>query len=226
MSAVYQPIVIRALLRAPGRSLHRDELARELAANDPASVARYRDILMRWPKLTLTRRHVVRYDKSTKAFTLLGVPAREHDANELAAICDELIDRWARANPVKVASIRYQMLEQADGRCEACGILAASRQLDVDQIVPQSKAVRGHVTLRDGRVVPVDTPENLQILCSKCNRGKRDQGQLDFRVTAERLAETLHSTARLAAKLGLFESAAFGDAIASLSQRPTSDSDG
>ena len=45
--------------------------------------------------------------------------------------------------------------------------------------------------LSGGERVPVDDVRNLQALCSRCNRGKRDTSTYDFRPTQERLAETV-----------------------------------
>ena len=53
-----------------------------------------------------------------------------------------------------------------------CGATKNERPLDVDHIKPRSRG--GKTTL-----------DNLQVLCSKCNRSKRDQDATDFRSLIE-----------------------------------------
>jgi diadenosine tetraphosphate (Ap4A) HIT family hydrolase len=65
-------------------------------------------------------------------------------------------------------SIRYQVLVESGGRCALCGATKNERPLDVDHIKPRS---RGGLTVR----------ENLQVLCSKCNRSKGNKDDTDFR---------------------------------------------
>ena len=65
-------------------------------------------------------------------------------------------------------SMRFKVLEAGGRRCALCGITSKDRALDVDHIVPHSKG-------------GPSTFENLQILCSKCNRSKGNRSQTDFR---------------------------------------------
>jgi 5-methylcytosine-specific restriction endonuclease McrA len=99
---------------------------------------------------------------------------------------------WRRVAAPKRASRFYRVIEKAGGRCQACGVLAKDRPLDVDHIVPQSRAnMRGEVKTATGEWVAVDDDRNLQALCYLCNRGKRDSSTADFRPSVERLAETI-----------------------------------
>jgi ATP adenylyltransferase len=65
-------------------------------------------------------------------------------------------------------TLRYPVLKAAGGRCQLYGIAAKERPLDVDHIIPRSRG--GNTELA-----------NLQALCSKCNRSKRNQDDTDFR---------------------------------------------
>jgi hypothetical protein len=58
------------------------------------------------------------------------------------------------------------------------------------------------VTLPDGTRAPVDDDRNLQVLCTKCNRGKRDTSTYDFRPSARRFSETISLVLRAAKDAG------------------------
>jgi len=68
-------------------------------------------------------------------------------------------------------SLRYRVLKEGKQRCALCGITARESVLDVDHIIPRSKGGKNDVA-------------NLQVLCSKCNRSKRDLDDTDFREIA------------------------------------------
>ena len=80
------------------------------------------------------------------------------------------------------------MLKKANHKCQLCGIPEKLRHLDVDHIIPQSKAdKKGFIRNNDGVRMHKDDERNLQVLCSKCNRGKRDTDNQDFRPKKEKL---------------------------------------
>ena len=58
-------------------------------------------------------------------------------------------------------SVKYRVLNRAQGRCECCGAHEHQRALEVDHINPKNQ---------DGS----DAISNLQALCFRCNAGKRD----------------------------------------------------
>jgi hypothetical protein len=64
------------------------------------------------------------------------------------------------------------------------------RPIDVDHIIPKAKAKHGKV-LFEGSMIPVDDLRNLQALCTRCNRGKRDTSTTSFGLTEARLVETI-----------------------------------
>jgi len=65
---------------------------------------------------------------------------------EALRICDRKIEEWLDRNAQKGsdsepgASIRYQILKDAHGKCERCSIPASLRPIDIDHIVTRSKA--------------------------------------------------------------------------------------
>jgi predicted house-cleaning noncanonical NTP pyrophosphatase (MazG superfamily) len=183
MSEVYQPVIIKELLENGG-TCSKDHLAARLADHDESVQEYYRKILMRWPKITLTKHGVVEYDRSKKEF-ILTVDAYEVENDELIRLCEEKIEAWLAsrggdANSVS-SSQRYEVLKAARGKCQLCGIPSSLRPIDVDHIVPQSKANRYGKVVIDSRPVDVNSIENLQALCFKCNRAKRDGDDTDWR---------------------------------------------
>jgi 5-methylcytosine-specific restriction endonuclease McrA len=201
MSANYQPVVIRALVQAGGRMPARD-LAEVLLVHEPGAVDAARRTLMRWPKRTLQGRGIAYYDRKTREFVLPVYFDSEEQRQQVIAACTQKIKAWERAEAPRLASQRYRIIEKAGGRCQACGIPGSIRLIDVDHIVPRNQAQHGMVTLPDKPRVPVDDDSNLQALCEKCNRGKRDTSAYDFRPSAERLAETITLVLRTAAEQG------------------------
>jgi hypothetical protein len=66
MADVYQPVVIKELLLHGGlRS--KGELASALAAYDYSVKEYYERIVMRWPKLTLSKHEIVEYERRESA---------------------------------------------------------------------------------------------------------------------------------------------------------------
>jgi ATP adenylyltransferase len=64
-------------------------------------------------------------------------------------------------------SLRFLVLKAAGGCCPLCRISAKERPIDVDHIIPRSRGGKTELA-------------NLQALCSKCNRSKRNQDETDF----------------------------------------------
>lgn len=99
---------------------------------------------------------------------------------ELKRICEERLQVFAAKKGLAIwdyrfldetpvdNSLRYRVLKDSKGRCALCGSTKNDTMLDVDHIIPHSKG---------GKTVY----ENLQVLCAKCNRSKRDKDRTDFR---------------------------------------------
>jgi predicted house-cleaning noncanonical NTP pyrophosphatase (MazG superfamily) len=192
MTEIYQPVIIRYLLEKGGKA-GKAELAKVLSGYDTSVQEYYQQVLMRWPKITLTKHDIITYDSKHKEFSLnfeLGNPVLIEAAKE---VCEEKIERWITARaarsdrPNEVASIRYRVLKAARGKCELCGISAKISPIDVDHIIPRSKVDRKGRVLKDGIWMHVDDERNLQALCFRCNRAKRDSDTTDFRLPSSKL---------------------------------------
>jgi 5-methylcytosine-specific restriction endonuclease McrA len=185
MTAVYQPVIIRELLLAGGGRT-RDQLVGALVPYDLSVAEYYKRVLMRYPKTVLEKHDVVFYDPTTRYFRLRHYPDQAEVRERALAICDERILRWLSTRSSDEArrpspSQRYLVLKAAKGRCELCGIPAGICPVDVDHVVPKSRANTRNEVRRGSRWVHVDSQENLQALCFRCNRAKRDLDDEDFR---------------------------------------------
>ncbi len=186
MTDVYQPVVVKELLLNKGTCTKAD-LATALAGHDLAVQEYYERIVMRWPKITLTKHGIIEYERKGSIFRLLPYPSSEEDRDEAVAICDEKIAAWLERKrsrehaPEAGASVRYEILRSARGKCQLCGISSEIRPIDIDHIVPRSKAKKNGKVLLNGKMIDVNDPENLQALCFSCNRAKRDKDETDFR---------------------------------------------
>lgn len=189
-----------------GGKCTKEELASEISRYDQAAREYYARIVMRYPKDTLTKHGVVSYDKSNQSFTLAGYPSDAAERDRLVSLCAQMIDDWQEATCAKDktsvgGSKRYEVLRRAKGKCELCGISSEVSPIDIDHIVPQSKAKKGKVSINDS-LVGLHDLENLQALCSSCNRGKRDSDQTDWRrstkLVRDRIPEIIQAEGRTA----------------------------
>jgi 5-methylcytosine-specific restriction endonuclease McrA len=186
MTDLYQPVIIRDLLLHEGARTKK-ELAAILASYD-ASVQEYSEkIVMCWPKITLTKHGIVSYQRQGSVFHLSAYPDNATARQEAVALCEAKITEWLdkrRSVDRSVqgnASIRYTVLKEAHGKCQLCGIPAEIRPIDIDHIVPRSKADKNGKIRLNGRMLDIDDKENLQALCFTCNRAKRASDETDFR---------------------------------------------
>lgn len=184
MTDIYQPAIILHLLERDG-SASKAELARTLSGYDAAIQAYYEKIVMRWPKITLTKHKIVTYE--AKTFHLnFALDDRELIVKAIH-ICEEKIQSWIEKYPFrgntssKNASKRFLILKAARGKCELCGISAKISPIDIDHIIPQNMADKRGYVLKDNVWMHMDDERNLQALCYRCNRAKRDRDTTDFR---------------------------------------------
>ena len=202
MTEIYQPVIIKELLQNSG-TCTKDQLAVALADYDLSVKDYYRKIVMRWPKITLTKHNVINYQREGEKWNLI---ASIQDRDELINICDRKIAEWLEKkrdqekDPAVNQSKRYRVLKRAKSKCELCGIPAQLRPLDIDHIIPQSKADKFGKVVLNGKHILVHSEENLQVLCFKCNRAKRDQDGTDFRkrkkLVRDRIPEIIRDSGR------------------------------
>lgn len=184
MTEVYQPVVILTLLNHNGKA-KKSILANALAAYDFAIQEYYEKILMRWPKITLLKHNIVEYDQKRKEFSIDLDFSNNAEIDAIKSICEEKISDWIQAkkenkDPELNPSKRYEILKKAKGKCELCGISSKISPIDIDHVIPQSKARKDGKVLKNEEWIDVNSEENLQALCFRCNRAKRDLDATDF----------------------------------------------
>ena len=177
MSHVYQPLLIRALVRAGGSATLR-QLAAVLLAEDESQLLYYEDRIKKMPLPVLRGRDIVTSNRDLVTLNVARLTYQERAAIELECTqkLAEFLQRrgmatWdyrlIEADPVR-ADIRYRVLAAARGRCSLCGATSAERRIEVDHIIPRSRGGSNDMS-------------NLQALCDECNRGKSNTDDTDFR---------------------------------------------
>ena len=194
MTANYQPVIIRELLKNGGKASV-DSLAVVLISTQDEILKSWKSVLLNWPRKTLAARGIVTYNKKTKEFELLSEQLSISEVTELIQLCDKRIASFTSPVELEAKGVRARLMERANGRCEACGILAGDCPLDIDHIVPRAVAKLNAEKVRDrnGNIIHVDHVENLQVLCQRCNRSKNQYGKHDFRPSPESLVKAMES---------------------------------
>ena len=177
MSHIYQPLLIRALVDAGGAATLR-QLAHAFLAQDESQL-RFYEQRVKEVSLGVAAKHgVVRHDGQLVS---VAIPDLTYvQGAQLKRPCEQRLQeliakrnlalwdyRLLELNPVP-DNLRYQALKASGGHCALCGITKDERPLDVDLILPRSRGGKRE-------------PANLQVLCAKCNRTKRNKDAVDFR---------------------------------------------
>lgn len=176
MSHVYQPLLIRALVRAGGSATLR-QLANALLMEDESQLLYYEDRIKKMP-LPVLRSHGI-VASAGSLVTLNASPLTYEQRAEIELACTQKLADFLRrrglgtwdyrlidADPVR-ADVRYRVLAAAKGRCALCGVTSSERRIEVDHIIPRSRG-------------GTNDPSNLQALCDECNRGRSNTDQTDF----------------------------------------------
>jgi diadenosine tetraphosphate (Ap4A) HIT family hydrolase/5-methylcytosine-specific restriction endonuclease McrA len=154
------------------------QLAQVFLVQDESQLLYYEKRIREMPLKVLRRHEVITSDGQ-----LVSLSAKQLTLQQKAhirMICEQKLQSFVQKRGIGIwdyrlldeepipDSLRFLVLKAAGGRCQLCGISAKKRPLDVDHIIPRSRSGKTELA-------------NLQALCSKCNRSKRNQDETDFR---------------------------------------------
>ena len=178
MSHVYQPVMIRNLIKNKGKASS-EKIAKDLLVFDVSQVEYYQERTKIMVGKVLTKNKVT--TKDGDAYSLNDYESLSADEQkELINICDEKIQNIIEQRGKKMwqhrkiagksipGSDRYEVLKRAKGRCELCGISNEVKALEVDHIIPRTKKGKNELS-------------NYQALCYTCNAQKLNKDDTDFR---------------------------------------------
>jgi len=177
LSHIYQPLLIKSLIEAGGTATIR-QMAITFLAQDESQILYYEKRLKEMPIKVLSKHGVIVREGDLISLTTQKLSFEQKA--ELKKICEEKLQEYVDSRGLAIwdyrllntepipDSLRFRILKEAKGRCALCGATKNETPLDVDHIIPRSKG---------GKTVY----ENLQVLCSKCNRSKGNKDQTDFR---------------------------------------------
>ena len=177
LSHIYQPLLIKSLVEAGGSATLR-QLALDFLSQDESQLLYYEKKIKEMPLKVLLKREVLKREGN---LVTLNAPKLTYEQKAtLKMLCEKRLQEYVQKKGLGIwdyrlldtdpvpDSIRYNVLKESGGRCALCGATMKERPLDVDHIIPRS---------RGGKTVT----ENLQVLCSKCNRSKSNKDTTDFR---------------------------------------------
>lgn len=177
MQHIYLPLLIGELVDSGGSATLR-QLALSVLANDESQVMYYEKRLKEMPLKVLNKHGIISRDGDLISLNIEKLTFEQK--SELKMLCQKALGEFINKKGLGIwdyrlldnepipDSLRYRVLKESDGKCCLCGATKKDRPLDVDHIKPRS---------RGGKNVY----ENLQVLCSKCNRSKGNKDDTDFR---------------------------------------------
>jgi diadenosine tetraphosphate (Ap4A) HIT family hydrolase len=183
MSHIYQPVMIRELLKGGGKASIR-KIAGAFLARDESQLEYYEQITKNMPGKVLAKHGIAVRDGDHYRLTVDLSSLSLAERNELVQLCDEAINTYLEKRGAAVydhrraalgylsGSLRYEVLKRAGFRCELCGVSADERAIEIDHIVPRKHGGEDDLT-------------NLQALCFKCNANKGARDDEDFRAIRE-----------------------------------------
>jgi diadenosine tetraphosphate (Ap4A) HIT family hydrolase len=177
MSHIYQPLLIKILVESGGSATIR-QLALSFLGYDESQIRYYETTLKNMPIRVLSKHGIVQ--KEGELISLNTEKLSFEQKAEIKKICEGKIQDYISKRGLSIwdyrlidtdpipDSLRYIVLRESNGRCALCGATRNERVLDVDHIIPRSLGGKTEYS-------------NLQVLCSKCNRSKRNKDKTDFR---------------------------------------------
>jgi ATP adenylyltransferase len=183
MSHIYQPVMLRELLKSRGGASIRN-IAAAFLSHDESQLEYYEQITKAMPGKVLTKHGIVARDGDHYRLAVDASSLSSKERKELLHLCDAAISTYLQKRGTAVydhrraalgylsGSLRYEVLKRAGFRCELCGISADERAIEVDHIVPRKHGGEDDLT-------------NLQALCFKCNANKGARDDVDFRIIRE-----------------------------------------
>lgn len=184
---VYQPVMLLALLTRNGQATVR-EIATDILAHDESQIEYYSKVVPNMVGKVLTKNHGIT-ERVKGGYQLSGFDQlTEAERLDLIQRCESKLNAFIEERGKKVwshrrrgfrpisGSIRFEVLNRAKFRCEACGVMDTDKALEVDHITP--KSLGGE-----------DSIDNYQALCYSCNAAKRNTNSTDFRGLHEHYAE-------------------------------------
>ncbi|WP_417332576.1 HIT domain-containing protein [Halarcobacter sp.] len=177
MSHIYQPLFIKELVKSNGK-VNLEDVAKAFLSYDKSQIEYYEYITKTMPSKILKKHGIIEQNKKEYILSEQYSNLSHEEASELIKLCDSKIntylekrldtyDHRKRNYSNLSGSTRYKIIKRAGGRCEACGISSEERAIDVDHIIPRNKGGS-------------DDESNLQALCYKCNRQKKDTDSTNF----------------------------------------------
>ena len=152
MSHIYQPLMLKTLLKSKGRSSV-TKIARSLLIEDATQIEYYENITNNMVGKVLRSHKIV--EKDHKDYILTDFDSYTPDqTNELIKLCDEKLESYIKKRGEKIwmhrklalgdisGTVRYEVLKRAKTRCELCGISNDEKVLELDHIIPK-KSVDG-----------------------------------------------------------------------------------
>src|SRR3989339_562828 len=177
LSHLYQPLLIKELVENGGKATIR-QLAVSFLKNDESQIQYFEKRLKDMPIKILSKHGII--ERKDDLIELKTGKLSFQELAEIKMLCEEKVYKFVSQKGLGIwdyrfldseyvsDSLRYRVLKEAKGVCALCGCTKDTRPLDVDHIIPRSKG---------GKTVY----ENLQVLCSKCNRSKNNKDDSDFR---------------------------------------------
>ena len=186
MSHVYQPVMLIELFKQGG-SADVSAIARSLLLHDQSQLQYYEEITKNMVGKVLTKSRGIT-EKDGAVYSLPNFKdLTSNEVEQLISLCQTKIDEYiakrgdaiwqhrTKSSGVIPGTIRYEVLKQAKGRCQLCGVDGEGKALEVDHILPRNNGGS-------------DDLSNLQALCYSCNATKRDRDDTDFRDIADSYA--------------------------------------